>query len=106
VLGEIGDAIGDFFTNIVSRLDPGELGEGPRPESRPRGRSTVPDVRGLNVDEARRTLSREGLRLEVERLQEQPAPVMGTVVDQNPEPGKRHRRAEPVMISVQHLRDP
>jgi beta-lactam-binding protein with PASTA domain len=31
---------------------------------------------------------------------------MGTVVDQNPEPGERHRRAEPVMIYVQHLRDP
>jgi hypothetical protein len=111
VLGSIGDEIGAFFAEIISRFDPFrfdpfELGEGARPGRRPRGRATVPDVRGLNVDEARHALSREGLRLEVHRLQEQPAPVMGTVVDQNPEPGKRHRRAEPVMIYVQHLRDP
>ena len=31
---------------------------------------------------------------------------MGTVVEQNPEPGTRHRRAEPVTVYVQHLRDP
>jgi hypothetical protein len=31
---------------------------------------------------------------------------MGTVVHQkNPEPGTRHRRAEPVTVYVQHLRD-
>jgi hypothetical protein len=106
VLGDIGGVIGDFFVNLFSHLDPGELFEGQRPGWRPRGRTTVPDVRGLNVDEARRTLGREGLRLEVHRLQEPPAPVMGTVVDQNPEPGTRHRRAEPVTVYVQHLRDP
>ena len=109
MLGDIGGAIGNFFSNLSSHLDPGELFElfeGQRPGSRPRGRTTVPDVRGLNVDEARRTLGREGLRLEVHRLQEPPAPVMGTVVDQDPEPGTRHRRAEPVMVYVQHLRDP
>jgi hypothetical protein len=108
VLGDIGAAIGDFFTNFFTdlfpRLDPFEL-EGGGPGHRPRGRTTVPDVRGLNVDEARRTLGREGLRLEVHRLQEPPAPVMGTVVDRNPEPGTRHRRADPVTVCVQHLRD-
>jgi beta-lactam-binding protein with PASTA domain len=66
----------------------------------------VPDVRGLSLDEARRTLGREGLKLEVHRLQEPPAPVMGTVVEQNPEPGTRHRRTEPVTVYVRHLRDP
>jgi hypothetical protein len=110
VLGDIGGAIENFFANLFSNLfsylDPGELFEGQRPGSRPRGRTTVPDVRGLNVDEARRTLGREGLRLEVHRLLEPPAPVMGRVVDQSPEPGTRHRRAEPVTVYVQHLRDP
>ena len=105
MLGDIGAAIGDFFTDLVPRLDPFEL-EGGGPGHRPRGRATVPEVRGLNVNEARRTLGREGLRLEVHRLQEPPALVMGTVVDQNPEPGTRHRRAEPVTVYVQHLRDP
>jgi beta-lactam-binding protein with PASTA domain len=65
----------------------------------------VPDVRGLTVDDARRTLGREGLRLEVHRLQESPPPVMGTVVDQDPEPGTRHRRVKPVIVVVQHLPD-
>jgi hypothetical protein len=106
VLGDIGGAIGDFFVNLFSHLDPGELVEGQGSGSRPRGRTTVPDVRGLNVDEARRTLGREGLRLEVHRLQEPPAPVMGTVVNQNPEPGTRHRRAEPATVFVRHLLDP
>jgi hypothetical protein len=105
VLGDIGSAIANIFVNLFSHLDPGELFEGQRPGWRPRGRTTVPDVRGLNVDEARRTLGREGLRLEVHRLQEPPPPVMGTVVEQNPEPGTRHRRAEPVTVYVQHLRD-
>jgi PASTA domain len=104
-LGDIGGAISDFFTNLFSRIDPGEMVEGQGPGSIPRGRTTVPDVRGLNVDEARRTLGREGLRLEVRRLQERPAPVMGTVVDQDPDAGTRHRRAKPVMVFVQHLRD-
>ena len=98
MLDDIGAAIADFFAR--------EHDDGPRQPSRRRGRTTVPDVRGLNVDEARRTLGREGLRLEVHRLQERPAPVMGTVVDQDPEPGTRHRRAKPVRIYVQHLRDP
>jgi hypothetical protein len=104
-LGDLGGAIADFFTALFSRIDPGELVEGQRPGSIPRGRTTVPDVRGLNMDEARQTLGRDGLRLEVHRMQEPPAPVMGTVVDQDPEPGTRHRRAKPVMVFVQHLRD-
>lgn len=105
-MGDIVGAIGNLFSNLSSHLDPGELLEGQPAGWRPRGRTTVPDVRGLNVDEARRTLGREGLRLEVHRLHEPPAPVMGMVVDQNPEPGTRHRRTEPVTVYVQHLRDP
>jgi hypothetical protein len=104
-LGDLGGAISDFFTDLFGRFDPGELVEGQGSGSRPRGRTTVPDVRGLNVDEARRTLGRDGLRLEVHRLQEQPDPVMGTVVDQDPEPGARQRRAKPVKVFVEHLRD-
>ena len=100
MLGDIGAAIGDFFSNISSYLDPFGLEGGGR--DKPRGRTIGSDVRGLNVDEARRTLGREGLRLEVHRLQERPAPVMGMVVDQYLEPGTRHRRVDPVTIYVQH----
>ncbi len=100
MLSGISGAIGAFLGNLFSHLDPSELLEGQQPGFSPRGRTTVPDVRGWNVDEARRTLGREGLRLEVHRLQEPPAPVMGTVVEQNPEPGTRHRRAEPVAVYV------
>lgn len=106
MLGHIGGVIANFFVNLFSHVDPGELFEGQGPGSIPRGRATVPDVRGLSVDEARLTLGREGLKLEVHRLQEPAASVMGTVVDQKPDPGTRHRRAEPVTVYVQHLRDP
>jgi hypothetical protein len=99
------DDFGITGMDLPPDFDPAELVEGQGPGWRPRGRATVPDVRGLNVDEARRTLGREGLRLEVHRLQEPPPPVMGMVVDQDPEPGTRHRRVEPVKVFVQHLRD-
>jgi hypothetical protein len=46
VLGDIGGEIGNFFVNLFSHLDPGELFEGQRPGSRPRGRTTVPDYVG------------------------------------------------------------
>jgi beta-lactam-binding protein with PASTA domain len=93
---QIEDSILNFFANLFSGQQPGWM---------PRGRAMVPDVRGLTVDEARLTLGREGLRPELHPLQDEPAPVMGTVVDQNPEPGTRHRRAEPVIVYVQHLLD-
>jgi PASTA domain len=105
-LGDLGGAIADFFTNLFSSAEPGELPEGQRRGSIPKGRARVPDVRGLSVDEARITLGREGLRLEIHRLQERPDPVMGSVVDQVPVPGTRHHRAIPVKVYVQHLGDP
>jgi hypothetical protein len=103
MLGSLGDAIGDFFANIL-RFDAGEIGEGSGP--RPKGRVTVPDVRGLNLAEARHRLAQEGLRAEVHRLEERPAPVMGWVVEQDPSPGTRHRRVQPVKNHVRHPRDP
>jgi hypothetical protein len=70
-----------------------------------RAKSTaVPDVQGLSVEDARHVLSREGFKVEVVRLEERPAPVMGTVVRQEPPPGTRRHR-DPVQIHVQHPRD-
>lgn len=85
------------------RVDVTEFGEW---GGRPGGRAAVPDVRGLRVDEARHALAREGFEVDVVRLEERPAPVMGTVMDQKPAPGTRRRRGRHVTISVQHPRDP
>ena len=68
----------------------------------PRGRTAVPDVRGLPVDDARSTLAREGFRVEYVELEPRPAPVMGTIVDQTPAAGTRLRRGRRVRISVHH----
>lgn len=72
----------------------------------PSRRGPVPDVRGLEVDDAFSVLARDGFRGEVLRLEERPAPVMGTVVDQAPEAGTRRRRGSRVVIHVLHPRDP
>jgi hypothetical protein len=70
----------------------------------PKGHGPVPDVRGLDVDEALMTLARDGFRFDVVRLEERPAPVMGTLVDQDPAPGIRRRRGHRVTIHVYHPR--
>ena len=70
----------------------------------PKSRTAVPNVRGLTVEEARHALSREGFKVEILRLEEQPAPVMGTVVDQDPAPGRIRRRGDPVRLDVAHPR--
>jgi hypothetical protein len=62
----------------------------------------VPDVRGLDVASARRSLQTEGFHDEVRRLEAHPAPVMGTVVDQYPSPGVRWNRAKPIRMDVSH----
>ena len=74
--------------------------------ARPKSRAEVPNVRGLTVEEARHALSREGFKVEILRLEERPAPVMGTVVDQNPAPGRLRRRGHPVRLDVAHPRQP
>jgi PASTA domain-containing protein len=100
-LGYLGDRIGDLISNILP-FD-WEPGEGGAPG--PPGRAEVPNVRGLSVEEARLALSREGFRVEILQLEERPAPVMGTVVDQDPAPGTRRHRGRPVRIDVAHPRE-
>jgi hypothetical protein len=99
-LGYLGDRIGDFLSNILL-FDVGGLGEGGA--ARPKGRTEVPNVQGLSVEDARQMLSREGFKVEILRLEDRPAPVMGTVVRQDPEPGTRRHRG-PVRIHVDHRR--
>lgn len=101
VLGHLVDRIEDVLANILP-LDGGGPGDGAAP--RPKGRTAVPDVEGLNVEDARHLLSREGFQVEVIRFEERPAAVMGTVVSQHPRPGTRHHRRKPVEIHVDHPR--
>jgi beta-lactam-binding protein with PASTA domain len=95
----------DIGNRIASYLgfDLDEIGDGTG--SRPKGRMEVPDVRGLTVEDARLVLSREGFRAEILQLEKRPAPVMGTVVDQNPAPGTVRHRSRPVRIDVAHPRE-
>jgi beta-lactam-binding protein with PASTA domain len=100
-LEELGSRIVDLLTMIFPPYGV-SLGEGDA--LGPRDRTAVPDVRGMSVEEARLALSREGFKIEVLQLEEKPAPVMGTVVDQDPAPGKRRQRGLPVRIDVAHPR--
>src|SRR4026208_2301342 len=101
-LSEIGGRIGDVLSSYLW-LDWDEPGDGTG--SRPKGRMEVPDVRGLTVEDARLVLSREGVRAGVLQLEERPAQVMGTVVDQHPSPGTVRHRSRPVRIDVAHPRE-
>ncbi|MGH2679110.1 MAG: PASTA domain-containing protein [Actinomycetota bacterium] len=100
-VGYLVDRIGDLLSNVL-RLDGGGPGDGAAP--RPKGRTAVPNVEGLDVEDARHMLSREGFQVEVIRFEERPAAVMGTVVGQDPRPGTRHHRRKPVEIHVDHPR--
>jgi hypothetical protein len=101
-LFSIGARIGDVLASYLW-FDLDGIGDGSA--SRPKGRMEVPDVRGLTVEDARLVLSREGFRAEILQLEKRPAPVMGTVVDQNPSPGTRRHRSRPVGIVVAHPRE-
>jgi PASTA domain len=91
----------DFILNIFSS-DPGDLGGPEGRRARRHGRTEVPDVRGLRLDEARHALSHAGLTAEVFRLEPRPAPVMGTVVGQDPIPGTRCPAGRSVRLEVHH----
>jgi hypothetical protein len=97
----IADLILDVLYDLLDWLG---FGEGGAP--RPKGRTAVPNVRGLTAEEARLALSREGFKVEILRLEERPAPVMGTVVDQDPAPGTRRHRGLSVRLDVAHPRQP
>ena len=102
VLLDIGYRIGSVLTSYLW-FDLDEIGDGTA--SLPKGRMEVPDVRGLTVEDARLVLSREGFGVNILQLEKRPAPVMGTVVDQNPSPGTRRHRSRPVRIVVAHPRE-
>jgi beta-lactam-binding protein with PASTA domain len=88
------EAIVDLFTGTVDRGSTRM-----RPRSGP-----VPDVRGLPLDLARRTLAGEGFKADVVALEPEPARVMGTVVAQRPAPGTRWHRSRRVTLDVAHPR--
>jgi hypothetical protein len=99
-LGDLGASIADLLSNRLP-FDVGGPGDGRA--ARRKGRTTVPNVQGLSVEDARHMLSREGFKVEILRLEDRPAPVMGTVVRQDPGPGTRRHRG-PVRIHVDHPR--
>lgn len=90
-------AIEDAFRNFVM---------GGAYSRRRRERVPVPDVRDLPFDEGWRELVLAGFDVTITRLEPNPAPVMGVIVDQSPPPGSIARRSARVHISVLHLRDP
>jgi hypothetical protein len=104
-LGYLGNRIGDFLSDLLSYVPFGEGAGGEEGAATPKGRRVVPDVQGLSVEDARHLLSREGFKVVIRRLEERPAPVMGTVVGQDPRPGTRRHRG-PVRIHVNHPRHP
>ncbi len=101
ILSVLAHRISDMLYDLWFDWDGLEMGG-----ARPKSRTAVPNVRGLTVEEARHALSREGFKVEILRLEEQPAPVMGTVVDQDPAPGRIRRRGDPVRLDVAHPRQP
>lgn len=68
----------------------------------PSRKVVVPDCRGRRFQEASLAILRAGLKSEVVRLVELPAPVEGVVVGQEPRPGARVRRNSTVTRTVRH----
>ncbi len=64
--------------------------------------AAVPNLHGLPVSQARRTLSDCELCINLVRLTEHAATVGEVVVDQSPVPGARVRRQSTVTTYVQH----
>jgi PASTA domain-containing protein len=96
------DAIGNLLDlNFLDWLLGPVEGGGTGGRRLPR-KGAVPDVRGLDVAAARDVLRSEGFTGTVNRLEKHPAPVMGVVVDQSPQPGIRWNRASPIRIDVSH----
>ena len=62
----------------------------------------VPDFRDQPVSEAFHIAARAGVHTRIRRLTANPAPVDGTVVDQEPAPGTHVRRNSPVTLVVWH----
>ena len=94
-----------FFDHLINLFPPWEWGEirGPNGGAVRRSRTAqVPDVCRMEFDDALPALVREGYKVEVVRLEERPAPVMGTVVAQSPAPGARWRRGRAVTVTVWH----
>ena len=92
------NSLGDALVSLVEQIADWFIPVGPAR----RARTFVPDLRQLPVDEARYSLFSCDLRMRLVRLTENPAPVMGIVVEQSPEPGVRVRRDSVVTVHVRH----
>jgi PASTA domain len=65
----------------------------------------VPDFRGRFVSETFLPSLQAGVKTEIVRLTQHPAPVDGVVVLQDPSPGTRIRRDSTVFLIVRHPED-
>tara|TARA_B100000809_G_scaffold230850_1_gene245578 strand:- start:31 stop:792 length:762 start_codon:yes stop_codon:yes gene_type:complete len=61
---------------------------------------TIPDVRGRTTESARRRVSAKGLRLSLRDSVYSELVVAGEIVDQEPPPGQRIKRARRVFVDV------
>jgi hypothetical protein len=91
------DDVADTFRSVVF---------GGAYSRRRRERIPVPDVRNRPFNEGWEELVLSGFDVTVTRLEPNPAPVMGMIVDQSPPPGTIARRTARVHVSVLHPRDP
>lgn len=66
----------------------------------------VPEFRGQHVSETFLPALQAGVKTQVVRLTEHPAPVDGLVVRQDPSAGKRVKRDSTVFLIVRHPEDP
>ncbi len=66
----------------------------------------VPEFRGQRVSETFLPALQAGVKTQVVRLTEHPAPVDGYVVAQDPLPGTRVKRDSRVCLIVRHPEDP
>ena len=73
----------------------------PLPAAPPR-RITVPEVRGLFFRACQDVVTMAGLRLQVDRLTQEPMAVEGLVAGQSPAPGSHVRRLSTLTVQVWH----
>jgi beta-lactam-binding protein with PASTA domain len=72
------------------------------PTYRPTKHVVVPDFIGRLASDRFEIAAAAGVKTEVHRLTEPPAPVPGVVVAQAPPPGRRVRRDSVVVLDVEH----
>ncbi len=73
-----------------------------RPRHRLPRKVLVPDFRGMRVGDSRHEALRAGVKIHLTRLIDNPAPVEGIIIDQQPSAGTRVKRGCTVNVSVFH----